>query len=717
AVVGIEEIIGTTNADSTLIGADNPNNWEITNLNEGTINGVNFTAFNNLIGGNVEDTFALNGGQVNSIDGGVGNNTIIGDDLPNTWNLTGADAGNVNGANNFTGIQNLTGGNLDDNFLFADDSNFNGSISDNGGNDTFNFSAYNNPLTVDINILGAVGIENITGTINADSTLIGANNPNSWEITANNEGTINGVNFTAFGNLVGGTSTDTFTLNGGQVNSINGGVGDNTIVGGDIVNTWNLTGADAGNVNGANNFTEIQNLIGGSANDSFVFADGVDFDGRISGNEGNDRLDFSTHTNGRLSVDLRTLGAEGIEEIIGATDAPDAPESLLIGANNENIWEITGINSGTIDDTIEFTNFNSISGGSLEDTFILNGGQVDNIEGGGGNNTIVGGDIPNTWNIIDVDAGNVNGANNFTEIQNLIGGSANDSFVFADDVNFNGNINGNGGTDNLDFSAYTGPLSVDLNNLRAVGIEEIIGTTNALESLLIGANNPNIWEITGINEGTVDGINFTNFNSLRGGFSEDTFILNGGTVDSIRGNAGTNTLVGDDLPSTWNLTGGNAGNLNGANDFTEIQNLIGGSNNDSFVFADGVSFNGNINDNGGTDNFDFSLYTDPLTVNLNTLGAVGIEEIIGTINAESTLIGADNPNDWQITAANAGTINGVNFTDFNNLIGGTSTDTFTLNGGNVDSIDGAGGTNTIVGDNIASTWNLTGGNAGNLNGA
>jgi len=716
--VGIENIIGTTAAQSTLTGANSPNDWEITANNAGTINGVNFTDFNNLVGGTDIDTFTLNGGNVDNIDGAGGNNTIVGGNIANTWNLTGADAGNVNGGNNFTRIQNVTGGSANDTFAFDDGVNFNGNISDSGGNDTFDYSAYTTDPNVNLNTLGAIGIENIIGTTAAaQSTLNGADTVNNWEITAPNTGTVNNFNFTDFNNLVGGNLADTFTLfDGGTVDGIDGGGGDNTIAGDNNPNTWNLTGLNAGNLeNKINNFTRIENLIGGTENDNFVFADGIDFDGTIRDNGGNDQLDYSAYT-GPLSVNLNTLGAEGIETVIGTT-LDD--ESLLFGANQNNNWEITGINSGILNGTLQFTDFDNLVGGFLQDTFIINGGEVNSINGGPGNDTIVGDNINNnnTWNITGADTGNFNGANNFQAIRNLIGGNANDSFVFADGIGFNGNISDQGGTDNFDYSNYTINPNVDLNTLGALGIEEVIGTTNAATSTLIGGNVVNDWQITANNAGTVNDINFRDFNQVIGGSLADTFTINGGEVDNINGGAGNNTIVAENTPNTWNLTGADAGNLNGANNFTRIQNLIGGTLDDSFVFADGVNFNGSISDQGGTDTFDYSAYNTPLNVNIDILGALGIEQVIGTTAAQSTLTGANNPNVWEITNLNQGTLNDtLIFVDFDTLMGGDLTDTFILNGGSVTNINGGAGINTLVANNTNNTWNLTGADTGNLNG-
>ncbi|NET60849.1 MAG: CHAT domain-containing protein, partial [Symploca sp. SIO2E6] len=549
----------------------------------------------------------LNGGNVDSIDGAGGTNTIVGDNIASTWNLTGGNAGNLNGANDFTEIQNLIGGSNNDSFVFADGVNFNSNISDNGGTDSFNFSLYTTDPNVNLDTLGALGIEEVIGTTNVDSTLIGANSANDWQITANNAGIINGINFTDFNNLIGGNLEDTFTLNGGNVDSITGRRGNNTIVGDNTNNTWNLTGRNAGNINGTNNFTQIQNFTGGSLDDSFVVADGIRLNGNISDNGGTDNIDFSAYTSDP-NVNLNTLGAVGIEEIIGTTAAA---RSTLIGANNPNTWEITGTNSGIINNTLNFTNFDSLIGGRSADTFIVSGGSVTNINGGRGRNTLAGDNRSNTWNLTSPNAGNLNGTNNFTGIQNFTGGSLDDSFVVADGVRLNGSINGNEGIDNVDFSAYTTPLTVNLNTLDIVSIETIIGTTTA-ESTLVGANNPNIWEITGTNSGIINStLNFTDFNSLMGGSVEDTFIFNGGNVANINGAAGNNTIIGNNTSNTWNLTGAGTGNLNGTNNFTQIQNFTGGNSDDTFIFSNDASINGNLDGRSGNltlrgDNINFS---------------------------------------------------------------------------------------------------------------
>jgi len=56
-----------------------------------------------------------------------------------------------------------------------------------------------------------------------------------------------------------------------------------------------------------------------------------------------------------------------------------------------------------------------------------------------------------------------------------------------------------------------------------------------------------------------------------------------------------NTLVGANTINTWDLTGRNAGTLDGALTFSGFQNLTGGSVDDTFVFLPGGSVSGALN--------------------------------------------------------------------------------------------------------------------------
>jgi hypothetical protein len=81
-------------------------------------------------------------GATVTVHGGVGGpNTLAGPNAANTWSLHGVDAGAINGNILFDDIQNLVGGNGDDDFVFGDGAFLSGSIDGGAG---FNILDYSN---------------------------------------------------------------------------------------------------------------------------------------------------------------------------------------------------------------------------------------------------------------------------------------------------------------------------------------------------------------------------------------------------------------------------------------------------------------------------------------------------------------------------------------------------------------------------------------------
>jgi uncharacterized repeat protein (TIGR01451 family) len=71
--------------------------------------------------GNSDDLFTLGQtGIPTTLDGGAGNDTLLGTNVAQTWNITGANSGNIPGAtSNFQNIESLTGGTAADSFIFS----------------------------------------------------------------------------------------------------------------------------------------------------------------------------------------------------------------------------------------------------------------------------------------------------------------------------------------------------------------------------------------------------------------------------------------------------------------------------------------------------------------------------------------------------------------------------------------------------------------------
>ncbi|MGL5195662.1 MAG: CHAT domain-containing protein, partial [Chroococcales cyanobacterium] len=88
-----------------------------------------------------------------------------------------------------------------------------------------------------------------------------------------------------------------------------------------------------------------------------------------------------------------------------------------------------------------------------------------------GGETLTGPNQDTTWTLTGPGRGTLSGYPNgmrFENIENLTGGSASDTFVFRDGARF-GRIDGAGGSDRLDYSNYTGEVTVDLPENIATG--------------------------------------------------------------------------------------------------------------------------------------------------------------------------------------------------------------------------------------------------------
>jgi filamentous hemagglutinin family protein len=249
------------------------------------------------------------------------------------------------------------------------------------------------------------------------------------------------------------------------------------LIGPDRDTTWTFTGPNSGTISGFANgvtFNNIGAIEAGFLEDRFVFKNGINFQGSINGGFGYDTFDYSGYGQA-LNLNLATWGASRINQII----APESFSNTLTGSNNNNDWQITGTNTGTLNG-IDFRNFERLIGGSDRDTFTLgNNGVVANIDGGGGSNRLVGPNQTNTWNLSGTNSGIVNNRIAFQNIQNLTGGRSNDTFVFADGARIDGVLDGNNGRDTLDYRAYRSPLFIDLANKIATGTQAVLN----LESL------------------------------------------------------------------------------------------------------------------------------------------------------------------------------------------------------------------------------------------
>jgi acrosin len=563
---------------NTLAGNNLANTWAVTGANSGTLtdtNGTNaFTGIQNLTGGTGADTFTLPGGSISGvIDGGAGTDTLVSGNAANTWTINGANAGTLfDGAitTTFANVENLTGGTSADNFTIVGAGTISGTIAGGAGTDT----------------------------------LTANNGVNTWTITGTNAGTLSdGVStatFTGIENTQGGAGADTFVFAGGSITgTMSGNAGTDTLVGGNGANTWAVTGLNSGTLTdaaGAHLFSSIENLTGGTAADTFT-------------------LSGTGHITGTIS------GGAGID--------------TLVGQNTANAWAITTANGGSLTDANganAFTGVENLTGGTAVDTFTLSGTGASAARSlGRGADTLVGNGVGNTWAVTASTSGTLtdaSGANAYTGIVNLTGGAGADSFVFSNGVVVGGVINGGAGVNTLNLGAYTTGRTVTLTGVggaagfngteASVGggfqnITALVGAGSGVNSLT-GINAGAGWAITATDSGTYTSTNaltFSAFQNVTGGTGADTFTLSGTghITGTISGGLGTDTLVGNNLASTWAISALNAGTLtdaNGANAFVSIENLAGGTAADTF---NNVNISGALSDAGGTTTLNTNVTT------------------------------------------------------------------------------------------------------------
>ncbi|QDT42993.1 Extracellular serine protease precursor [Gimesia alba] len=281
---------------------------------------------------------------------------------------------------------------------------------------------------------------------------------------------------------------------------------------------------------------------------------------------------------------------------------------------------------------------------------------------------------------------------------------------------------------------YTLDILVDDNAGSTTAATITINLNDLIETLFVDAGDWSVNDITIVRDGTqlrvletgtmneiVPSHNFASVssvsitgngldNTLRLDSSGGSYIPAGGI--SFDGGAGTNTLLAANQTNDWLIDGANAGSLlSGTVTFTNVENLTGGSDvdtftitgsqalnllgglgNDIFLFSSDASLlSGTIDGQGGSDHLDLTNYTTNLAVTLTAIGSTdGFE---GTESAKSvtftnidqltggsginSLTGIDSVASWTLNGANTyQSTNSLGFSNFVNLNGGSDADTF-----------------------------------------
>ena len=569
------------------------------------------TGIENLIGSALNDTLTGNA-DANVIEGGLGNDTMIGGAGDDTASYASAAAGVTvslalqgaaqntvsAGMDTISGFQNLQGSAFNDTLTGDAAENV---LSGGNGDDTLNPGA-NASGAVDL-LDGGAGSDTASFagyTAGVTATLAGA---------ADGTASVGGSQIAALRgieNLLGGEGNDTL-VGDANANVIEGGLGDDNLNGGAGIDTVAFTSASpvtidlsiltaqntgVGNdtINGFENVRTGSgaDTVTGDANDN-IFIDGGGAD-IYNGAAGSDTVDYSASTS-TVTVNLNTVVAQTVGAF-GGRDTITNMENAIGATLFANA--LTGSDTGA----------NRLTGGSVAD-FLIGGGNADTLIGGAGNDVIFGDYV----NIFSTGATTADG-NDMLEggagNDSLIGGMGNDTLRGGDgdDILVGGIANGtsaglstvftnDGGDDTYDggdgtdiayayYTDHTGGIRFDLGNL---------------------AGNSAI---------TVDGIQRGEFISVervifRGGLGNDT-VRGGGTLDTLVGNAG------DDVLDGW------YGN----------DTLSGGLGNDTLIGGEGLDTATYVNSTTGV-NVDLRIQgTGQFTVGEGIDTLIGIEYLTGS---------------------------------------------------------------------------------------
>ncbi len=666
---------------------------------QGEADGDTLISIENLIGGSGNDTFISGlGVQANQYDGHGGFDTVSYEAsassvvaiLDSGLLLTPISATNNAAGDVYVSIENLTGTAFNDTLIGDGAANVltagagNDTLEGLSSGDTFNGGTGTNTVTYANSVFGVTS--SLTTTFSAGPI-----------VTQTNDAA--GDTYNSIQNLTGSALADTL-IGDSLVNRLDGGTGDDTLegmasgdslVGGDGNDTASYEHASAyvvasltgglvisqGDAAG-DSFDHIENLTGTAFNDTLI---GDDYVNILTGGAGDDSLEG---LNGADSF----IGDTGLDTVSYANSALGVVSSLTLSSAFTVGAAVTQTNDAAGDtyDTIE-----NLAGSRSADTLIgdaqdnqLDGKDGNDIlEGMGGADSLIGGNGTDTAtyehsttavvaSMTLALAGIVNSGDaagdTYNSIENLTGTDFNDTLIGNNVANviFGGAdddiLEGLGGSDTLNGGAGNNTASyehaADLGGGAGVVaslstfVAPTVSTGDALGDVYVNIKNL----VGSAFNDTLIGDNQANV--LTGGTGDDKLVGRGG-ADTLEGGLGSDTASYEYATSAVSVSlATNTGTQGEATDdvLNSIENLIGGSGNDTFISALGVQANA-YDGRAGIDTVSYVAswagvvaVLDPTQVSLvsQTNDAAGdtftkIENLIGT-GFDDTLIGTNSVN-------------------------------------------------------------------------
>ncbi|WP_185230898.1 filamentous hemagglutinin N-terminal domain-containing protein [Teredinibacter franksiae] len=764
-------------------------------VNDGTVvidaEEIQFVDFQNIQGSAGQDSFVIADGTLSgSINGLGGGDTLSRTGLGSTWNITGVNTGTVQGvAGSFTGISVLQGNAGNDQFIFNDAGSWSGDgFQVIGGADTGVDSVVSNRSTASNWTVTAAGEGNVTGWLSSFSgieTLNGSVATDTFTVGAYINSIVGGASasIAEYDEIIVAVADPEMAWNLAGTNSGN----------------IELGNEDPANYLVAN-FSDIENLTGGDTNDTFFFVGSVAVSGLIQGGAGINVLDQSeltginwTHIDGEAYTE-QPIGGNSFsilpDSFFEIISGDNAASNGLIGAIDATNWLFSTDNEGNQTVTVTFdgnettyTNIGQVIGrNAVNDTFNFTvTGYLDGaISAGTGagidiiNSPDISGVVP--WNITSDGTGDVTFntiVTNFSAIETLNGGSGPDQFlVQASDVSIADitiAINGGNGANQYTVNTalvngIVGGAAVDVFNINAAVIGDVVGgggsdqfivaTSAANINLIAGesAGDEDLlridydtssnwtlaeggWQVTD-NDGTVNTITFSEFETLEGSNRADTVSFNdaaftgtfsgrdgadqftlarGNLSFTLHGQDGVSADVANDTvinthasDSAWTIaaTDSSVQTDNGSVALTGIDAIAGGDGVDTISTTvamlqiagggndDQITLGADVTTSvlGGDGSDTFTLASDTISASFDGGNSVGDMDTLQAANSSNT-------NVWVVSSAGTGSLNNtgaVSFSNMENLTGGSGVDEFDINGALSGTVRGLAGNDTFA---------------------
>jgi hypothetical protein len=471
-----------------------------------------------------------------------------------------------------------------------------------------------------INVLGTTGALTIDGNNGTDLVSVGALSSSTSGSLANVTGKVQVSNSSGQTTLIVKDSSDT-TPQTGTVTNTSVTWGSATVGYAKGVTSLDVYGGSGGNV---------FNILSTAAGTGLFLDSGI----------GNDTVNVQGSSSA-VSIN----GDSGIDLVIVGSKAPSLGGSLtnVTGTVQVSHTGSSGHTTLGIDDSGDTR---AQVGAITANGFTLGGASVNYTPGQVSSLAVHGGSGGNLFNVKSTSAA--------TSVS-LDSGLGNDT------VNVQGNagaltINGDSGTDLVTIGSKAPSLGGSLANVTGhVNVSNSSGhTTLVVDDSGDTAAQAVPITSSGINVGTA-GIGFISaqLSSLQvylgSGNDTVTLVTPAPTIPvMVNGGAGSNTVMGANTVSSWVVNTINGGTL-GVLNFASFQNLVGGTNVDTFQLLPTGSLSGSIKGGGAPaglgDWLDYSSRTTPVVINLSTGtatsvagGVSGIQNVFGG-NGGATLTG------------------------------------------------------------------------------